>query len=258
MRHSIDGLHAEIIGNGPLVVLVHGTAPSVWGEVPALLAASGRTVLTYWRRSYPPSDTAKVASLRQHADDLATLIDANGGHAAIVGWSIGGVIALDLAARHPERIDELVLLEAAFHLARHPTPAMLRAVIGSRLRGKRDAPAGARQFLTWALGRTDGNTDVVRLDPGALASCGPAIVAELALGTGEKELASSDLAAVATRVQWLVGTESRPSFAKAARRASRILPLVSVTRVPRAGHALQLDAPEAVVAALANERRVRS
>jgi pimeloyl-ACP methyl ester carboxylesterase len=258
MAHTIDGLHVETFGNGPLVVLVHGTAPPVWGDLVDRLVGAGRTVLVYPRRSFPPSDPSRVSSLGQHADDLAALIDAHGGHADVIGWSIGGVVALDLSARRPQCIDSLVLLEAALHLKRRPSPAMIRAVVGAQIRARRDPAAGARRFLTWALGRVDGSSDLDRLDHELLDTCGPAIVAELALGTGERELHTKDLAAITTPVRWLVGSASQPAFTRAATRASEIMPAVSLEHVPGAGHLTQLDAPEAVVAALADTRRPRN
>lgn len=258
MTGAIDGLHVETMGSGPLVVLVHGTAPPVWGDLPDRLVATGRTALVYARRSFPPSAASRVSSLRQHADDLAALIAAHGGHADVIGWSIGGVIALDLAARRPQCIDSLVLLEAALHLKRRPSPAMIRAVVGAQIRARRDPAAGARRFLAWALGRVDGSSDLDRLDRELLDTCSPAIVAELALGTGERELHTKDLAAITTPVRWLVGSTSRPAFAKAATRALETMPTLSLEHIPGAGHMTQLDAPEAVVAALANTRRPRS
>ncbi len=255
MTGTIDGLHVETLGSGPLVVLVHGTAPPVWGDLPDRLVATGRTVLVYSRRSFPPSDASRVSSLRQHADDLAALIDANGQHADVIGWSIGGVIALDLAAQRPQCINSLVLLEAALHLKRRPGPAMIRAVVGAQILARRDPAAGARYFLAWALGRVGGSSDLERLGHELLDTCSPAIVAELALGTGERELHAKNLAAITTPVRWLVGSTSRPAFAKAAIRASEIMPAVSLERIPGAGHMTQLDAPEAVVAALANTHR---
>ena len=255
MTGTAHGIHADSIGSGPLVVLVHGTAPAVWGDVPRRLAAEGRTVVTYWRRSYPPSDPSPVSSLRQHTEDLGALIAARGGHAVVVGWSVGGVIALDLATRQPERVDGLVLLEAALHLKHRPSPAMVRAVVSARLRGKRDAPAGARRFLRWALSRRDAPDDLGRLEPRLVDACGEAIVAELALGTGERELGPRDLASITVPVRWLVGTQSRAAFRTSARRASVHAPAMTVQQVPGAGHIVQLDDPTAVVEAVVHHQR---
>jgi len=255
---STAGLNVTRRGAGPLVVLVHGTTPATWGELPGRLVDAGRTVLIYSRRSFPPSDTAAVGSLRQHTDDLAALIEADGGRASVVGWSIGGVIALDLAARHPECVEELVLVEAALHLKRRPTVAMIRAVVGARLRGRRDAAAGAQRFLRWALGRADGTTDLDRLDSGQVDACGEAIVAELGLGTGERELTRTQLVKIRTSVRWLVGTESQAVFTAVARRASREIRDVVITKVAGAGHALHLENPDVVVAAVTRCRQSKS
>jgi pimeloyl-ACP methyl ester carboxylesterase len=119
------------------------------------------------------------------------------------------------------------------------------------------AHAGARRFLAWALGRADGSSHVDRLDNELLDRCSPAIVAELALGTGERELHTKNLAAIATPVRWLVGSTSQPAFSRAATRASEIMPAVSLEHLPGAGHMAQLDAPAAMVAARAGTRSSR-
>lgn len=247
----MDDLHVEVAGDGPLAVLVHGTAPATWGKVTDLLAADHR-VLSYDRRGFPPSPGAPGASLRRHADDLEALITSQGGRGAVIGWSIGGVIALDLALRHPELVERLVLLEAPLRAARRPTLPLLRAVLGAQRRARRSPEDGARHFLTWALGRRSGGDDVHRLDPVHLAQVAPAVTAELGAGTGEKEIGAKALAHLSVPTRWLVGSDSVPEFAAAARRAHGTQPAIEIVEVAGAGHAIQLDAPDAVLAATAS------
>lgn len=245
----MDELSITVAGEGRLVVLVHGTAPATWGTVPTLLAGECR-VLTYDRRGFPPSAGEPGATLRAHAEDLRAVVEAHGRSATIVGWSIGGVIALDLALRRPDLVDRVVVLEAPLWAARRPTLALLRAVLGAQLRGRRSPEAGARHFLSWALGRRSGGDDVARLDSKRLSESSRSITKELGVGTGEKELRPKDLALLPVPVRWLVGTESAPEFGAAARRARAALPAIDVVSVPGAGHAIQLDAPDSIVAAV--------
>src|SRR4051812_9692933 len=102
----VDGCHFDITenGHGPLVLLIHGTAANLWGEVPSLLAHDHR-VLTYDRRSFGRSAAPLVASLRRHTQDAAQLLELSGERpATVVGWSVGGLIALDLAATRPDLV----------------------------------------------------------------------------------------------------------------------------------------------------------
>ncbi len=249
MPGSVEGLSVEVRGDGPTVVLVHGTAPPAWGRLPALLTPDHR-VVRYHRRSFPPSDPGPVRSLRAHADDLAALLVREGAPATVVAWSIGGVVALDLALRRPDVVAGLVLVEAALHLKRRPSPAMMRAVVGARLAGRRRATVGARRFLTWALARSDGGNDLDRFDPADVQRCAPAIVAELALGTGERELRPRDLARLTVPTRWLVGAQGTAAFARSAIRAAAVQPGLVVEQVPGAGHAVQLDSPDVVAEAV--------
>jgi pimeloyl-ACP methyl ester carboxylesterase len=243
----MEQLQVRATGQGVPVVLVHGTAPPTWGELPAMLSSDHR-VVTYVRRTFSLPH-AEATTLRDHADDLAAVLDAVGGSALVVGWSIGGVIALDLAQRRADLLRGLVLVEPPLHLKRHPSFRMLRAILGAQVRRK-DPPAAARRFLRWALSRADGSTDVGRLDPEALDAAAPAIVAELRAGTGEKEISRRAVAAINVPCAWLVGSESTPEFGRTARRATAELPRVTLEVVDGAGHAIQLDRPDAVAAAV--------
>ena len=244
-----EHLACDVTGTGPLLVLVHGTAPPTWGALREELEGSYR-VVSYARRSFPPSEGGPATSLRQHADDLDQVIQSHGGPAIIVAWSIGGVIALDLALRNPASIVGLVVIEAPLHIKRHPSVAMVRAVVGAQLRGKRRPEEGARRFLTWALGRRDGSSDIGRLDTTALAEAAPAIVAELALGTGEREITRSALGGLEVPVRWLIGGDGLDVFARAGQRAAAQSSRIALEVVPGAGHPIQLDAPDAVLDAV--------
>ncbi|MEV0900452.1 alpha/beta fold hydrolase [Actinoplanes sp. NPDC049802] len=91
----------ELTGSGPVLVLIdaagHFRANSGLGELAGLLAGDF-TVLRYDRRGRGESgDTAPYAPARE-VEDLAALIDATGGSAALYGYSSGGLLALHAAA----------------------------------------------------------------------------------------------------------------------------------------------------------------
>jgi pimeloyl-ACP methyl ester carboxylesterase len=250
----VDGvdLDYEERGAGPTVLLVHGTAARLWGSVAADLHGMARAI-EYDRRSFGASSDRPVTDLTRHRDDAAALLNALGaGPAVVIGWSIGGVIALDLALARPNLVRALVLVEPPLHAKRRPTPRMLRAILSAQVLGAvgRDE-AGARAFLRWALGRRDGGDDLERLPAGwrdAMLANATAIVAELRAGTGE-HLAPDRLASLRMPVTVLAGTLSDPLFAACARRLADAVPGAVLTTVPDAGHVMQHDRPDAVVAA---------
>jgi 3-oxoadipate enol-lactonase len=95
-------------------VLVHSLAmdASFWDRVVGLLSGTA-DVLVYDCRGHGRSDKPKGSQpVERHADDLADLLDAVGwGHAMVAGASMGGCIALAFAARYPDRVSGLGLVD---------------------------------------------------------------------------------------------------------------------------------------------------
>ena len=97
----------------PAIVFVHGTRMSR-GCGATQMAAPVRRVPHDRRRSARPRRAGDVPfTLRGAADRLAEVIDREaGGRAVVVGLSLGGFVAMDLAARSPERVRGLVIAGA--------------------------------------------------------------------------------------------------------------------------------------------------
>ena len=107
-----DGIWAQEVGEGPLVVLVHGAMDRSGGmlRVRRLLQGTCR-VLRYDRRGYARSLAAgPPTSFGQQVDDLASLVD--GRPAVLAGHSFGGLICLALAERRPELVRSVLAYEA--------------------------------------------------------------------------------------------------------------------------------------------------
>ncbi|WP_305783596.1 alpha/beta fold hydrolase [Symbioplanes lichenis] len=101
----------DVTGDGPAVLLLHSTAADrrMWdAQVPALAAAGHRVVRPDFR-GY--GETPAPSRSWNDADDVVGLLDERGvAVAAVVGASGGGKVALELAARWPQRVRRLVLL----------------------------------------------------------------------------------------------------------------------------------------------------
>ncbi len=100
------------IGKGPPLLLLHGAeADHSMFDAFAPLLADDLTVIAYDQRdSGGTINPASPYGFEELADDAAALITALGYRRAnVFGTSFGGVIAQVLAARHPERVDRLVL-----------------------------------------------------------------------------------------------------------------------------------------------------
>jgi aminoacrylate hydrolase len=107
-------VHYEIMGEGPPLLLIAGTASdgASWGPLLPLLA--GRQLILIDNRG---SGRTKVEGPLNHldmVDDCRALLDRLGlGQVDVVGHSLGGYLGLLLAAREPARVKRLVTLGSA-------------------------------------------------------------------------------------------------------------------------------------------------
>jgi pimeloyl-ACP methyl ester carboxylesterase len=102
----------EVTGAGPPLVLVHGLGYARWGWEPVAPAlAETFTVVTLDNRGIGGSDVPPGPySTPAMAEDVLAVLDAAGlDRAHVVGTSLGGMVAQELAIARPERLDRLVL-----------------------------------------------------------------------------------------------------------------------------------------------------
>lgn len=124
----------EDLGYGEPLVLLHGLTESrkSWheaGYVEQFLQRERRLILVDCRGhglSGKPHDPAAYSGRRRAADIIAVLDHAGIRRAALVGYSMGGVIALATAAYHPDRAGALIV-NGAHPFAEDLTP--LRAAL---------------------------------------------------------------------------------------------------------------------------------
>ncbi len=129
------GVHLayQVAGEGPPDILFINTWVSHVEEgwaVPEMarfrrrLAGLGRLIV-FDRRGVGMSDAVDVSalpSLETQVEDVVAVLDAAGSErAAVIGTTEGGPLALMLAAMHPERCQNLVLVAAAARLAAGPS-----------------------------------------------------------------------------------------------------------------------------------------
>jgi 3-oxoadipate enol-lactonase len=106
-------LYYERAGSGPPLLFISGTGgdlrvkPNVFDGP----MAKRFDLLAYDQRGLGQSDKPDVAySMADYADDAAALLASQGwDRAAVIGVSFGGMVAQELAIRHPEQVSRLVL-----------------------------------------------------------------------------------------------------------------------------------------------------
>ncbi len=238
-------LRYEIAGEGDPVVFIHGFGLDLqmWDAQWPAFAQSHR-VIRYDLRGYGSSSLP--TGPYSHVDDLLALIDFLGaGPAHLIGLSLGGRVALRVAAQAPERVRTLTLADPAMdgHIWtadwlrrwREMTDAAKSGDLAGAKKLWREhivfGPANARPEVAEAL-----RTMIERYsgwhfdheDPGSA----PAVQAEMPAGWSLPTLV-------------LVGERDLPDFQSIARRLSRQLPAAELRTLSGAGHMSNMEVPQA-------------
>jgi pimeloyl-ACP methyl ester carboxylesterase len=116
---SVNGLemYYEIHGTGRPLILLHGGVGAIemFGEVLPLLAEGRRVVAVDLQAHGRTADIDRPLSFGLMADDIAALIEhLEIEKADVMGYSLGGGVALQTAIRHPEVVRKLVVVSTPF------------------------------------------------------------------------------------------------------------------------------------------------
>ncbi|HTR85516.1 MAG TPA: alpha/beta hydrolase [Reyranella sp.] len=102
-------------GNGPPVILLHGglANSNYWGHQIPVLAQKYRVIVIDSRGHGRSTRSAEPYGYDLMASDVLGVMDhLHLPKAAIVGWSDGAIIGLDIAINHPERVSRLFAFAA--------------------------------------------------------------------------------------------------------------------------------------------------
>lgn len=152
---TLDGapLHYEIVGSGPPLLLLNGIGLdlSAWAPLVQALCGERRLVLLETRGSGlsgPPPEPCTTA--RFAADALALLDHLSLDSVDVLGYSLGGLVAQELAILAPDRVRSLVLAATAARLpgrTRRALDAWRRLLLAGV-----EADAFRREQFAWIFG----------------------------------------------------------------------------------------------------------
>lgn len=110
----MTALHQEIYGHGEPIVMLHGWAmhTGVWRDFAQLLAAEHQVVCLDLP-GHGRSASIRPYTLDAVVDAIYTQLPEKA--SVLVGWSLGGNIALRLAEKYPQRIKSLLLIASNPH-----------------------------------------------------------------------------------------------------------------------------------------------
>ena len=117
---AVNGLqlYYEIHGVGAPLVLVHGglgTIDAMWGELLLSLAQNRQVIAVELQAHGHTGDSDRPLRYEFMADDLAALLQQlDLAQADVLGYSLGGGVALQFAIRHPALVHKLVAISTPY------------------------------------------------------------------------------------------------------------------------------------------------
>ena len=117
---DVNGLkmYYEVHGTGQPIVLVHGSfmnIPMNWAQVLPSLSQSRQVIVAEMQGHGRTRDVARELSYEGMADDVAGLLEhLKIASADVLGYSMGGGVAYQVAIRHPERVRRVVILSGTY------------------------------------------------------------------------------------------------------------------------------------------------
>jgi len=270
VKIDVDGvlLHVERRGRGTPVLVLHGFTGSMQtmqGVADAL--AGEHTVLAVdllgHGRSQSPADPDRYA-LRPTCADLVRVLEAQGEASAhVLGYSLGGRVALGLAALHPERVRSVVVIGAQPGLA--DPAARAERVRADAERARALEEEGLAAFVdTWmaqplfaSQRRRLGEAFWAAARRQRLANDPRGLAASLrGIGAGAQPPLHAELARTPVPALLAVGAADA-KFRAIAEDTARRMARAEVAVIPDAGHACHLENPPAFLAAARRFLRAR-
>lgn len=244
-------LTPEQIAAQPAVVFIHGAQQdhSCWALQSRWFAHHGYSVLAPDLPGHGRSGGTPLTSVEALVDWIVALLDAIGLERAIlVGHSLGSLVALEAAARHPARVAKAALIGSSL-----PMPVADLLLDAAR----DDEPRAVAMVNDWSYspaGQTGGSAV-----PGLwLMGVNQRLMERQKPGVFHTDLAACNayvrapetLAGLAVPILIVAGSRDRMIPPKAAKALAACLPNARLEMIEGSGHALMAEKPDAVLAAL--------
>ncbi|HJW32499.1 MAG TPA: alpha/beta fold hydrolase [Holophagaceae bacterium] len=116
----VNGLrmYYEVHGHGEPVVLLHGafmTIPNNWMGWIGELSRTRKVIAVEMQGHGRTADIPRDLTSENLADDVAALLEwLKVPHADLIGYSMGGAVAMQCAVRHPDKVRKVVVLSSMF------------------------------------------------------------------------------------------------------------------------------------------------
>jgi pimeloyl-ACP methyl ester carboxylesterase len=236
----------DLEGSGPTVALIHGLGlnRAMWQwQLPALVPHF--QVLTYDLLGHGESaNPVGVPDLTMFSEQLVRLMDRlRVARAAVVGFSLGGMIARRLALDHPDRLSAMAIL----HSAHDRTPAEREAILKRVRQTEGSGPSSTADAALERWFTADfrvANPAVMKLVREWIMANDPAVYPEIyrVLAEGDAEIAQGvDRIACPTLV--MTGEKDFGNSPEMAERMTTLIPDARVVILPGLRHMALAEAP---------------
>ena len=257
MKIKVGGIEMnyELTGKGPCLVLIHGFSDNLtmwYNQVPAF--SPRHQVLTYDVRGHGQSQSPDGPySMDLFAEDLYQLLQAlKIASACVLGYSMGGRIALEFALRHPEMTTGLVFANSGVAPAdMKMTPEqmtqmaerrqMMMALIDS---GNNEAISDAMAERSLSPGLREKKPEVFQRYKEVKLKNSPRAYKAIMEAMGQAMMNPPDLSRLACPALIIAGEQDGFMAVDVAEAMKRTLKRPTVVVLPT-GHAAAVEAPEA-------------
>ena len=258
MDVTVDGKRAHAATGGrdpgpgePAVVLIHGAGMdrTVWQLQTRNMAHRGRRVFALDLPGHGRSEGPALATIEEMADWVAAFLQAAGVESAtFMGHSMGALVALECARRHPETADGLVLCGIAEEMPVHPD-LLAAAAAGDVL--------AAELIVFWGLG------DKAQAGGHPLPGLWVKGASQVLVESAKAGVLASDLAAcndygsarpaaeaVACPALFVLGRDDKMTPARSGRALAEAMADARVSVLERCGHVMMIERPNEMYGAL--------
>jgi pimeloyl-ACP methyl ester carboxylesterase len=262
MQLSVNGVETFVATGGrdfdsslPTIVLLHGAGfdHTTWALHSRWFAHHGYGVLAPDLPGHGRSSGAPLQAIADMADWTAALLDAAGvAKAWLVGHSMGSLIALEAAARHPAKVLALGLIGTAATMT--VGPDLLKAA-------EANDHSAVDMVSIWGLGFQAGLGG--SLAPGlwmhsgaqrVLEQCRPGVLFNDLSACNAYQNALAAAAQVRVPATFILGERDLMTPAKAGKALASALPNSRTVVIPGAGHMMMVERPDELLAALQGYR----
>jgi pimeloyl-ACP methyl ester carboxylesterase len=258
MNLTVNGIDTFVATGGrefdkslPAIVLLHGAGfdRTTWALHSRWFAHHGFGVLAPDLPGHGRSGGEPLKTIPDMADWTAALLDAAGvAKAKLVGHSMGSLIALETAARHPAKVSSLSLIGTAATMT--VGPDLLKAA-------EANDPAAVDMVSIWGLGYQAGLGG--SLAPGlwmhygaqrVLEQCRPGVLFNDLAACNAYQGALAAAASITIPATLILGERDMMTPARAGKALAAALPNSRTVVLPGAGHMMMAERPDELLAAL--------